>query len=293
MSGPPRERPRHGRRPEEPVPGRRENIGANVRTIKPPAAGGIDGRTSTTRSMPKYHRLEADLRRRIVVGEYAVGSVLPPEHELSRMYGVSRHTVRAALGRMQNDHLIERGAGRGTFVLPQHDRVRFYLDRSFTQQMAELGLVASSRVLEAEAGVITEDDPGPLRRERGAPCYRLTRIRMGGSEPIGVQQTIVLTRRCPDLARHDFERESVYGVLARHYQLTAKEIHHSVGAAIASAQEARLLGMRRGDAVLLVNTIALIEGGEILEYTASKYRADRYEYSTRHIFGADSAITRD
>ena len=30
-----------------------------------------------------------------------------------------------------------------------------------------------------------------------------------------------------------------------------------------------------------------LEGGEILEYTASKYRADRYEYSTRHVFGAE------
>jgi GntR family transcriptional regulator len=246
-------------------------------------------RANVPRSTPKYHRLEADLRRRMSAGEYAVGSVLPPEHELSRMYGVSRHTVRAALGRMQADRLIERGAGRGTFVLPQHDRVRFYLDRSFTQQMAELGLVASSRVLQAETGVITEDDPDPLRRQQGASCFRLTRIRMGGSEPIGVQRTTVLTRRCPDFETHDFARESVYEVLARHYQLMAKEIHHSVGAAIANAREAKLLGTRRGDPLLLVNTTALLEGGEILEYTASRYRADRYEYSTRHVFGAESS----
>lgn len=250
-------------------------------------------RANVPRSTPKYHRLEADLRRRMSAGEYAVGSVLPPEHELSRMYGVSRHTVRAALGRMQADRLIERGAGRGTFVLPQHDRVRFYLDRSFTQQMAELGLVASSRVLKAEAGEITEADPDPLRRQRGAPCFRLVRIRMGGSEPIGVQQTTVLTRHCPGFGRHDFARESVYAVLARHYELTPKEILHSVGAAVANAREAKLLGTRRGEALLVVNTTALLDGGEILEYTASKYRADRYEYSTRHVFGADGALTRD
>jgi len=228
-------------------------------------------RANVPRSTPKYHRLEADLRRRMSTGEYAVGSVLPPEHELSRMYGVSRHTVRAALGRIQADRLIERGAGRGTFVLPQHDRVRFYLDRSFTQQMAELGLVASSRVLQAETGVITEDDPDPLRRQQGASCFRLTRIRMGGSEPIGVQRTIVLTRRCLDFETHDFARESV------------------LGAAIANAREAKLLGTRRGDPLLLVNTTALLEGGESLEYTASRYRADRYEYSTRHVFGAESS----
>jgi GntR family transcriptional regulator len=244
-------------------------------------------RASAKRSTAKHHRFEADLRGRISAGEFAVGSVLPSEHELSRMYGLSRHTVRAALGRMQADHLIERGVGRGTSVLPRHDRVRFYLDRSFTQQMAELGLVASSRVLKAEAGVVTETDPVPLRRERGAPCFRLARIRMGDSEPIGVQQTTVLTRRCRDIARHDFARESVYAVLARDYQLTAKEIHHSVGAAIANARQAKLLGTRRGEALLVVNTTALMDGGEILEYTTSTYRADRYEYSTRHVFGAE------
>ena len=262
--------------------------------------GGGDGvttrgvqRADATRSTPKYHRLEADLRRRISAAEFVVGSVLPPEHELSRMYGVSRHTVRMALGRMQADRLIERGAGRGTFVLPQQDRLRFYLDRSFTQQMAELGLVASSRVLKAEAGVITGDDPDQLRGERGAPCFRLARIRMGGSEPIGVQQTTVLTRRCPDFGEHDFARESVYAVLARQYQLTAKEIHHSVGAAIANARDAKLLRTQRGEPLLVVNTTALMEGGEILEYTASKYRADRYEYSTRHVFGADQVMRED
>ena len=140
---------------------------------------------------------------------------------------------------------------------------------------------------------MTEDDPDPLRRARGAPCFRLTRIRMGGSEPIGVQQTTVLTRRCPDLARHDFASESVYAVLARQYQLTAKEIHHSVGAATANARDAKLLGMRRGEALLLVNTTALMEDGEVLEYTASKYRADRYEYSTRHVFAAAATSAMD
>lgn len=44
-----------------------------------------------------------------------------------------------------------------------------------------------------------------------------------------------------------------------------------------------------------MNTTALMENGEVLEYTASKYRADRYEYSTRHVFAtaADAVSTTD
>jgi DNA-binding GntR family transcriptional regulator len=33
-----------------------------------------------------------------------------------------------------------------------------------------------------------------------------------------------------------------------------------------------------------VHTTALLDGDEVLEYTTSHYRADRYEYSTRHVF---------
>jgi GntR family transcriptional regulator len=235
---------------------------------------------------PLYHRIEADLRRRLRAGEFPTGAALPTEHELTRWYDVSRHTVRMALGRLHADGLIDRGAGRGTFVRPQTDRVRFYLDRSFTQQMAELGVVATSRVLRRIEDRIKRTDPEAVRAHVGEPCLRLSRLRLGGDQPIGVQHTIVLTRRCRTLARHDFASESLYAILAREYGLVAREIEHAVSGAVAGARERKLLGTRAGEALVVVNTTALLDDGQVLEYTASRYRADRYEYRTRHVFAA-------
>jgi GntR family transcriptional regulator len=237
-----------------------------------------------TSPVPLYSQIETDLRRRIRSGELGAGMAVPPEYALSRIYGVSRHTVRTALGRLEGDGLIERGAGRGTFVRPQGERIRFYLDRSFTQQMAELGYGSRSRVLSVEASTVAPEDPSPLRARIGATCLRLSRLRFGGDEPIGVQHTTVLTRLCPGLERHDFERESLYEVLSREYQLVVREIQHTIGAALADEARAELLEIRPGAPLLVVGTTALLERREILEYTTSFYRADRYEYSTRHVF---------
>lgn len=234
--------------------------------------------------VPLYFQVEADLRRRIQSGELAPGAALPTEHDLCREYGVSRFTVRAALARLVADRLISRSAGRGTFVLPRSDRIRFYLDVSFSQQMAELGRQARSRVLGASAGHVAESDPAALRADLGAPCFRLSRLRFGDDEPIGIQHTTVLTRRCPGIEAYDFANESLYAILARDYDLPVSQIQHVVSAAAADAEQAELLDITEGDALLVVYTTAFLGKSEVLEYTASYYRADRYEYSTTHTF---------
>lgn len=232
--------------------------------------------------VPLYFQVESDLRRRIQSGELPPGYVLPPEYDLCRDYGVSRHTIRTALARLSADRLIARGAGRGTVVLPQSNRVRFYLDRSFTQQMAELGRKARSRVISAEVGRVDEGDPEAVWAEKGAPCFRLERLRFGDDEPIGVQKTLVLTHRCPDLQKHDFANESLYAILSREYSLAVTRIHHTVGAAVADARDAELLEIGEGAPLLVVNTTAFLGESEVLEHTVSRYRADRYEYSITH-----------
>jgi Bacterial regulatory proteins, gntR family len=40
----------------------------------------------------------------------------PGDNELTGHYGVSRHTVREAVRRLQDEGVVERGRGRGTFV---------------------------------------------------------------------------------------------------------------------------------------------------------------------------------
>lgn len=232
--------------------------------------------------VPLYHQVESDLRRLIQEGDLTPGAEIPPEHVLSKGYDVSRHTIRRAMGRLVDDDLVERSAGRGTFVAPTADQAQFYLDRSFTEQMAEMGREASSRVLASQTGVIEEDAPEVLQQKVGAPCLRLSRLRLGDEEPIGIQHHTVVTEECPDLERHDFSSASLYNLLANEYALRIGELQHTISAAVATERQAQLLEVASGAPLLVVYTTALLDAGPVIEHTTSYYRSDRYVYRTSH-----------
>ncbi|WP_327084979.1 FadR family transcriptional regulator [Nonomuraea sp. NBC_01738] len=89
-------------------------------------------------SVPAYQNLAADLRDRIVNGEFRPGDRLPVEPDLSARYGVSRSTVREALRLLASQNLITttRGVSGGSFVVvPRPDQISAYLRTS-------LGLLA-------------------------------------------------------------------------------------------------------------------------------------------------------
>ena len=68
-------------------------------------------------SVPKYTAVATKLAEDIGAGTYRPGERLPSEPELTRLFGVSRHTVRAALRSLSAKGLVSSQRGRGTIVL--------------------------------------------------------------------------------------------------------------------------------------------------------------------------------
>jgi GntR family transcriptional regulator len=236
-----------------------------------------------TRSpIPLYYQVEADLRTLLNSEMVAPGDLLPTEHDLAEAYGVGRHTIRTALSRLVNDHLIVRKAGHGTIVQGREDRRQFSLARSFTRQMAEMGLQARSVVLYSETRPIQASDPRPLNGKIGIPCLILDRLRMGNDEPIGLQHTFVVLEYCPGLERIDFSSLSLYEVLSNQYHLVITEIAHTVSATTADKRQSDLLQVDLHAPLLVVKTAAYLENGEIVESSVTCYRADKYEFTTTH-----------
>ena len=60
--------------------------------------------------------IAARLRAAILAGAYSTGDRLPPERDIARALGASRTTVRNALQLLQDDELVRRKAGSGTYV---------------------------------------------------------------------------------------------------------------------------------------------------------------------------------
>ncbi len=68
-------------------------------------------------NLAKYQQISKHLKRQILEeGKYLVGAMIPPEVELAKQYQVSRTTIRHALNVLVEEGLLERTAGKGTFV---------------------------------------------------------------------------------------------------------------------------------------------------------------------------------
>ena len=73
-------------------------------------------RTPARETLNLYRRVEAVLRDQIAEGVFASGMRMPSEAALQAAHKVSRGTIRQALEALEQDNLIVRQPGRGTFV---------------------------------------------------------------------------------------------------------------------------------------------------------------------------------
>jgi GntR family transcriptional regulator len=105
-------------------------------------------------------------------------------------------------------------------------------------------------------------------------------LRLGDDEPICHQVTTVIRERCPGIEQYDFASQSLYEVLATRYHLVITRIDHVVRAIAADEYRAELLEVHESVPLLFVGTTTYLDDGELIEYSSSYYRADRYEYRT-------------
>ncbi len=100
--------------------------------------------------LPVYLRIKKEIIDEITSGARPVHSRLPSEDELCRQFGVSRGTVRQALGELSDDGYVYKVHGKGTFVKAHEyehsiDTSRFI---SFLDDLIEKGVRPSVEVLD-------------------------------------------------------------------------------------------------------------------------------------------------
>lgn len=71
---------------------------------------------------PPYLRIAADLRARIMSGEYAPGSALPSINRISQEWGCAKTTAVKALNVIKAEGLARGVHGWGTIVIPEAER---------------------------------------------------------------------------------------------------------------------------------------------------------------------------
>lgn len=222
---------------------------------------------------PHYRQIEQSLRERI--STLVPGARLPSDAELCAEFGVSRMTARNAMQQLAEDGLITRKPGRGSFVAepPAHRRANRLM--TFSQEMRRAGRVPSSQVLDRVVRPASTAEADSLGIVDGEPVVYLRRLRLADSVPMALEST-VLDGACADaVMTADLAKGSLHETLGR-AGIVLRRGNSTIGAAAATAEDARLLGVATGDPLLVERRVIADGHGRRIEATESRYRADRY-----------------
>ena len=232
------------------------------------------------RPEPLWHQAEQALRSLIANGTWQDGAQIPNEERLSQMLGVSRITTRHALRNIEQSGLLRREHGRGTFVRSSTVIAGVRGLTSFTQEMANLGLVVGSRVLELSRSAGDARCRRCARDHGGAPTVRFRRLRLGNKAPIGIQTVHMPAARVAGFAEVAEPAGSLYETLRTHFGITPHEAREVYRVGAVSMEDAGLLEIAPGSPVFVVERITSDPIGPF-EFTVSTMRGDRYEIRSK------------
>jgi GntR family transcriptional regulator len=228
---------------------------------------------------PAYRRILEEIRTRIERGSLKPGTRLESERELASRQGVSLMTARHAMKELENEELVTRRVGAGTFVAPP--KVHFNKLLSFSEQMAARGVAATSRIVSVR---VIGDEPelaGRLGVAPGSKLMKLERIRFGGDEPFAFETTYLSHDEFPLAARKAREHDSLFDALQHEYQLVLAYADEEVDATAADGRIAEFLKVPRGCPVLRIRQLVFSSSGRKLLYDVGIYRSDRHLLTIR------------
>lgn len=220
---------------------------------------------------PLYRQVSVALLERIKAGDWPVGAILPKEIDLAKLLGVSRVTLRQALGILENGGVVQRVRKVGTKVIAAG------MGQPYVQQMD--GLEQTLRLAGQTAMRVDR-----LRTLNGEPDEGLAGVasatgwwlaiegvrHMQGVSTLSTCTTVYVDNKYAGIAPFlDQEVDSVYALVEQVYGLVVHSIRHRIGACALSDAMAQTLGLPAGSPGLQVQAWLYAADGSLIEYVRS------------------------
>ena len=230
---------------------------------------------------PLYHRIEARLRGDIASGRIGEGDRMPSEAELAREFGTTRGTVRQALQRLTFEGLIVREVGRGTFAASPNpeSRVVTHFATSFEGHMAARGATVEFALVSFAGCPAPEGIAHALRLSPGERAYRMIRRRLIDGEIVGYEDRWLVADVGRRVKQAQLRSQSAIAMVETTLGEPLGDLEVIVRACAANAESAKLLGVKRGSALLMRAHTFLDRQRRPVLTGQSVYRGDRWEFS--------------
>lgn len=210
---------------------------------------------------PLYKQISQKIESDIVSGVYKEGDKLPSERQLAKENNVSVITSRKALAELEEEDLIERIQGKGTFVATKKYNRSLKRFVSFTEMCSIIGVEAGSKELIKKLIV----PKSKISRKLGVPentqVVYISRLRFVDGKPMVIENNY-FSLDYSYLLNEDLN-SSLFEILNKKSAFTIVDSRKTIEITRSRPEESSLLEIPNNSPIILIESIAYLKGNQI------------------------------
>lgn len=227
--------------------------------------------------MKKYEKIVDYIKKEIEYGNLKENDKLPNEEQLCQMFKVSRLTANKALNILQDENIIRRVKGSGSFISTFHYESNLLGPKSFNEQMDSLGIKPSKKLVEYKLfrGEFLPSLKDKMKVKDDDFVHYIVRIFLGNNIPIAISYSYITPKyfKTVDLSKVE---DSLYDMLK---EKGAKFSHADTQmTALMPSEEQKELLLIDDEAMLKASTWLFDDDNNLIEYTEVYYVGSKYNY---------------
>ena len=238
-----------------------------------------------------YQKVFNVLRQTIIEKRLEPGEKVPPERILCETYGVSRITVRHALRLLEEQGLVERLPGKGTFVRALHEKKMPVLDLNFEKSNKKDPPNIVRKVLTCERILPPDKIIQRLGFLKSEECLLIERLDMSNNEPLSYDQGYIPLNYTSSIDDEILTKVEFLNLWEERENLVISYIQSTTEAVIADSVAAERLSIDVGSPILLTTDTTYDVDGKALAVFITLYRGDRYQLVSTN-YGSNRLYTK-
>ena len=225
---------------------------------------------------PLHAQLEQIMRQKMASNEWPVGKLIPSENKISQEYGISRMTVRNVIAKLEQEGLVERVMGKGTYVSSPKMRGGNLKFDGIISQLQKMGYTITTKVLEIERKTDAKLS-GVFSLPEDCVYYAVKRLRYMNDSPMSVHVTYIPAFLAPDLdgKREEMESNQLFMILEKSYGLVWGTVSETWNATRAPKWVAETLQIKPSQPMLTDYSVTYNLEGHVYCTETEYFRGDK------------------
>ena len=224
--------------------------------------------------LPVYQQIAELLVRQIKAGYWHTGERLPTEAALAQTLSVAVGTLRKSLALLEEQGVLERIQGSGTYVKSVQGKQQIY--ELFRLELTDGPGLPTAQILDVahakpELGMPQWD---------GAVCWRVRRLRFLSGQPVALEEIWFPAGACPDLSLQELG-DSMYLFYQQRLGVWIARVEDQISAAAAPDWAALPLGLVPGDCSGYIERVSWTATNQLAEFSKTWFDPAVCRYSSR------------